>query len=216
MIATHPDDEILGCGGTIARHIADGDIVKTVVVCEGMTLRYNDSEMDLDECRRNAAKVLGVHENVCLQKRDQRLDSLPMLELVQAIEKEVYDFKPNVVYCQNGNDINHDHKLVFEAAQIAFRPLKEYIEEVYTFYTVSSTEWGSPIGFMPDTWVDITNYLELKIKAFNCYETEVNAFPHPRSIESIEHMAHFFGAQAYMNSAECFQTVKRYIRETNT
>lgn len=213
VIATHPDDEILGCGGVIAKHVSNKDIVKTVVVCEGMTLRYNDSDIDLDKCRIKSAEVLGVHESCCLYKRDQRLDTIPMLELVQAIEKEVNEFEPNIIYCQNGKDINYDHKMVFEAAQVAVRPLNKNIEEVYTFYTPSSTEWGCPIDFVPDTWVDISDYLEVKIKAFSCYATEIKEFPHPRSIDNLKYMAYFFGAQANMNAAECLKTIKRYVRK---
>ncbi len=212
VIATHPDDEILGCGGTIARHVQNGDAVKSIVVCEGVSLRYGDREIDLEACRIQAAQVLGVSEHKCLKLLDQRLDTYPILEIVQKIEEEVFSFKPNIIYCQNGQDINHDHKIVFEAAKVAFRPLNEYVEEVFTYYTPSSTEWDGAQSFAPDTWVDITGYLDKKLEAFACYPSEVRDFPHPRSIEGLRHMAHFFGAQANMYAAECFQTVRKYVR----
>lgn len=216
VIATHPDDELLGCGGTVARHIANGDTVKSVVVCEGVSVRYNNRDVNMDACRLKAAATLGVQESICLNMADQKLDTYPILDVVHAIENELNAFQPNIVYCQNGEDINHDHKIVFEAAQVAFRPLNPNIEEVYTFYTPSSTEWGQAGAFVPDTWIDISEYLEKKIQAFRCYRTEIKEYPHPRSIENLRNTAFFMGAQANMKAAECFHTVKRYIRERET
>ncbi len=213
VIATHPDDELLGCGGAIARHVAEGDEVVTLNICEGTSLRYKDSICDMDKCRLAAAKVLGVKESISLDFADQKLDTYPILKIVESIEECVRNVSPNIVYCQNGTDINYDHKIVFQAAQVAFRPLNDNIQEVYTFYTPSSTEWGCCEAFVPDTWVDISDYLETKIRAFECYVTEIREYPHPRSIENLKNMAYFFGSQVNMTAAECFHTVRRYIRK---
>lgn len=160
-----------------------------------------------------AAEILGVKRVDSLGFPDQRLDTFTLTELIAPLEKLSEELRPNIVYCQYGGDINRDHQLLFEAANVAFRPLDPWIEEFLTFYTVSSSEWGYPHGFIPDTWVDISAVLEKKIQAFSCYQSEVRAYPHPRSREALRHAAHFFGNQCCMDAAEAFKTVRRLRRD---
>ncbi len=212
IVAAHPDDELLGAGGTAARHAAAGDQVYSAVMCEGESLRYQ-KDVGQRKAMVRAAEILGVKRVDSLGFPDQRLDTFTLTELIAPLEKLSEELRPNIVYCQYGGDINRDHQLLFEAANVAFRPLDPWIEEFLTFYTVSSSEWGYPHGFIPDTWVDISAVLEKKIQAFSCYQSEVRAYPHPRSREALRHAAHFFGNQCCMDAAEAFKTVRRLRRD---
>ena len=211
VIAAHPDDELLGIGGIVLKHTAAGDEVRSVIFCEGESLRYH-GDVGQSTAIDEAAAVLGVSHVYRLQYPDQKLDTYTLTELITPLEKISEEFKPDIVYCQSACDANRDHKILFEAANIAFRPLDEWIREFYTFYTASSTEWGYPRNFVPDTWVDISNVLDRKIKAFEKYHSEVREYPHPRSSEALRHQAHFWGNQCCMDAAEVLMTVRRTLR----
>ncbi len=211
IVAAHPDDELLGVGGTVIRHAENGDCVRTVLMCEGESLRYGkDSGQDtaIDE----AAQMLGVSRTVKLGFPDQRLDTYTLTELIRPLEEISREYRPDIVYCQWGGDANRDHRIVFEAANIAFRPLDGQLEEFYCFYTVSSTEWAYPRSFVPDTWSDISTVLERKINAFRRYKSEVKEYPHPRSVKALEYAAHFWGNQCCLDAAEAFMTIRRIWR----
>ena len=161
----------------------------------GESLRYK-KDMGQKTAVSQAGEILGVKEIRQIGFPDQRLDTVTLTEIITPLEKISDEFKPNIVYCQYGGDINMDHQLLFQAANVAFRPLDGWIEDVYAFYTASSTEWGFPRTFTPDTWIDITDTLEKKIEAFLSYHSEVRAYPHPRSAKALEHAAHFWGTSA--------------------
>lgn len=212
VVAAHPDDELLGAGGTVARHARRGDAVTAVVMCESESLRYK-RDVGQNQSMRRAAEALGMREAVSLGFPDQKLDTFTLTELITPLEEISRRIRPQIVYCQFGGDINMDHKLLFEAANVAFRPLDPWIEAFYAFYTASSTEWAYPRAFVPDTWVDISGTLDAKIAAFECYTNEVREYPHPRSSEALRHAAHFWGNQCCMDAAEVFMTVRRTLRE---
>lgn len=211
VVAAHPDDELLGVGGTVACHTADGDEVYSVIMCESESLRY---KRDVGQSRavNEAANVLGVKKVFHIKMPDQRLDTLTLTDIISPLEKISEEIKPDIVYSQFGGDINMDHQLLFQAANVAFRPLAPWPEEFYAFYTASSTEWAFPRTFRPDTWVDISETLETKIRAFECYKSEVRKYPHPRSSDALRHAAHFFGNQCSMDAAEAFMTIRRVRR----
>lgn len=211
VVATHPDDELLGCGGTIRRHADNGDEVTTVVLCEGESIRYGRT-VGQSTAMKEAADVLGVKRVKSFDFPDQRLDTMTLTDIIAPLENISEQVMPNIVYCQYGGDINLDHKLLFEAANVAFRPIDSWIEEFYAFYTVSSTEWAFPRTFVPDTWINISDTLDAKLKAFQCYTSEIRAYPHPRSIKALENMANFYGNQCCMKAAEPFVTIRRTIR----
>lgn len=211
VVAAHPDDELLGAGGTVARHASQGDEVMSVIMCEGESLRYK-KDMGQKTAVRKAGEILGVKEIRQIGFPDQRLDTVTLTEIITPLETISDEFKPNIVYCQYGGDINMDHQLLFQAANVAFRPLDRWIEDVYAFYTVSSTEWGFPRSFVPDTWIDIADTLEKKIEAFLSYHSEVREYPHPRSAKALEYAAHFWGNQCSMDAAEAFMTVRSVKR----
>ncbi len=211
VVAAHPDDEVLGIGGIVLRHTQAGDEVRSVIFCEGESLRYH-GDVGQSTAIEEAAAVLGVSHVYRLQYPDQKLDTYTLTELITPLEKISEEFKPDIVYCQSACDANRDHKILFEAANIAFRPLDTWIREFYTFYTASSTEWGVPRNFVPDTWVDISEVLDRKIEAFEKYHSEVREYPHPRSSEALRHQAHFWGNQCCMDAAEVLMTVRRTFR----
>jgi LmbE family N-acetylglucosaminyl deacetylase len=209
VIAAHPDDELLGCGATIIRHTLCGDSVKSIILCEGESMRSQDGN-DKHFATEEAAKILGVETVVSIGLPDQHLDTIPIVDVITPIEEIVHDFCPNTVYLHSGSDLNKDHQIVFEAALVALRPKNDFIKDILSFYTVGSTEWGYPRLFRPDTWVGFDEcIMQKKLKAFSCYETELCEYPHPRSLEAIKNLAAMMGNQCCMEYAEAFETVRR-------
>lgn len=211
VVAAHPDDELLGIGGIVKKHTNKGDVVRSIIMCEGESLRYK-KDVGQSIATQEAAKVLGVEKVYTLGFPDQKLDTYTLTELITPLEEISEEFKPDIIYCQSGHDANRDHKILFEAASIAFRPTSEWVREFYCFYTTSSTEWGVYEPFVPDTWVDISDVLEDKIAAFEKYYSEVKKYPHPRSSEGLRYQAHFWGNQCCMDAAEVLVTIRRINR----
>ncbi len=216
VVAAHPDDELLGCGGTVALHARAGDCVTAVIVCEGESLRYGPNGVGQPEHTRRAAQTLGVQDVRSLGFPDQKLDTFPLTEIITPLEEIVRQIRPEIVYCQFGGDANRDHEILFRALLVATRPIEQCIEAVYAFDTASSTEWGYPRSFVPDTWVEITDTLEQKIAAMACYESEVRPYPHPRSLQALRHRAWSWGNQHCLQAAEVFVTVRRTLRNGKT
>lgn len=212
VVAAHPDDELLGCGGTVALHARAGDRVTSVVVCEGESLRYGPGGVGQSDHTKRAADVLGVRDVRALGFPDQKLDTLTLTRIITPLEEVVRETRPEIVYCQYGGDANRDHEILFRALLIATRPTESFLRAVYAFDTASSTEWGYPRTFVPDTWVEISATLETKIEAMACYESEVRPYPHPRSLDALRHRARAWGNQACMDAAEVFMTVRRTMR----
>ena len=216
VIAAHPDDELLGCGGTAALHVRRGDAVTVVIACEGESLRYGPEGVGQARHIGEAAATLGVRDVRQLGFPDQGLDRVTLTDVIRPLENVVREVRPRVVYCQFGGDLNRDHQLLFQATLVATRPPETCIEAVYAFDTASSTEWAYPRSFTADTWVDITDTLDLKIAAMACYESEVRAYPHPRSLEALRHRARAWGNQHCLDAAEAFMTVRRTLRNGQT
>lgn len=216
VIAAHPDDELLGCGGTVALHTQAGDAVTAVIACEGESLRYGPQGVGQAGHMREAAAQLGVADVRSLGFADQRLDTVPLTTIITPLEQVVRDVRPAIVYCQYGGDVNRDHHLLFQAALVATRPTEGCIEAVYAFDTASSTEWAFPRSFTADTWVDISATLEVKLAAMACYTSEVRPYPHPRSLEALRHRARAWGNQHCLDAAEVFMTVRRTLRHAQT
>ncbi|MFN7926761.1 MAG: PIG-L deacetylase family protein [Blastocatellia bacterium] len=216
VIAAHPDDELLGCGGTVALHTRAQDHVTSVIVCEGESLRYGQEGVGQRDDMLRAARTLGVTDVRALGFPDQRLETVTLTELITPLEKVVRDVRPHIVYCQHGGDINLDHQLLFKALLVATRPTEASIQTIYAFDTASSTEWAFPRTFVPDTWVDISATLEQKLEAMACYRSELRDYPHPRSLEGLRHRAAAWGNQCCLAAAEVFMTVRRVIRNGQT
>ena len=217
VVAAHPDDEVLGCGGTIARHAAEGDNVHILILAEGATARDGSGGEELTALRaaaRNAAEVLGAEPPDFLGLPDNRLDRLPLLDVIKPIEAVVANVKPAVVYTHHGGDLNVDHRVVHQAVLTACRPLPDSpVRAIYAFETVSSTEWASPDDepFRPTRFVDITEQLERKLKALGAYGMEVRPAPHARSLENVSALATHRGAGAGLTAAEAFMVVRERV-----
>ena len=222
VIAAHPDDEILGCGGVLAAHAARGDTVHVLIVAEGATSRDfrrdpkgREPELTgLKAAASRAASVIGAEEPRMLGLPDNRLDTLPLLDVIKPVEAVVEAVAPDIVYTHHAGDLNVDHRIVHQAVVTACRPLPgSPVRAVYAFETVSSTEWQSAgEAFRPQRWVDIEPYLGCKLRALEAYEAEMRPFPHARSFEAVEALARWRGASAGLMAAECFMVVRELVR----
>jgi LmbE family N-acetylglucosaminyl deacetylase len=222
VIAAHPDDEVLGCGATAARLVAEGNDVHFAILGEGITSRHANRD-DADSAQlaslhrqaQAAAAKLGV-KNLTMDKfPDNRLDQVPLLEVVKAVEELVDRLKPEAIYTHHGGDLNVDHGVIHRAVLTATRPMTgQPVREIYAFEVPSSTEWAfqrlEP-AFRPNVFVDVSRTLEAKIAAMECYETEVRKFPHPRSPEALRAIATRWGSVTGCLAAEAFELV-RFIR----
>jgi len=221
VCAAHPDDEALGCGGVMARHAAEGDAVQVVFVADGVASRLiNDAETHRRLTHRRdsanrAAKVLGAGPPIFFDFPDQRLDALPLLDLVQAIERIASGIRPDVVYTHHAGDLNMDHRRVTQAVMTAFRPLpRSTVTAIYGFETLSSTEWafGSQPGFRPLRYVSIAETLKRKLDALREYDFEMRDFPHPRSYKAVELLAAWRGSTIGVDAAEAFTVLRDIVR----
>ena len=208
VIAAHPDDEVLGCGGTICLHRKAGHHV-CVLIAAGRSARESGYGAAQSTLTRKALAALGVDHFKILGLKDQQLDTLPIKRITTRLERLVKDEQPNIVYCQYGGDVNEDHHILFKAAMVATRPTVESIKAVYAFDTASSTEWAYPRSFVADTWVDVSDVLGRKLNALACYGPELRDYPHPRSLAGISNRAKAFGNQCCLDAAEVFMTVRR-------
>jgi LmbE family N-acetylglucosaminyl deacetylase len=213
VVAAHPDDELLGAGGTVAGHAANGDHVKLAVMCEGVSLRYNpewDAQVRRQACE--AARILGVSDLVMGNLPDQRLETIPLQEVATKVEQLIEECQPQVIYTHFAGDINRDHQVLAEAVLVAARPYSSpSVKEVLMFETPSSTEWSSPsltTPFQPNVYVDIEKSLQKKIDAFSRYTAEVRPFPHPRSPEALGDRARYWGSLVNRKAAEAFVLVR--------
>jgi LmbE family N-acetylglucosaminyl deacetylase len=222
VICAHPDDEALGCGGTLARHAALGDKVSVCFVTDGESARATKTNEGVKKRRKaaeQAASVLGVGAVEFAQFPDNQLDTVPLLDLARHVEGLASKYAPDVVYTHHGGDLNVDHRLTFQAVLTAFRPVGAVpaVESILSFEVPSSTEWSDPaIGssFIPNHFVDISRTLDRKMKALDAYKDEMRIFPHPRSPEALRALAAWRGASAGVTAAEAFVLVRRTIRAT--
>ena len=219
IIAAHPDDEVLGCGGTIRLLADEGKDVYIAILGEGITSRFdNRHEADesqfraLNDKSRKVAKFLGAKDLFLKNFPDNRFDTLPLLNIIKSVESILQEVQPDVVYTHSGSDLNIDHVITFRAVLTATRPTPgQSVREVYTFEIPSSTEWTfsqfQPL-FKPNVFVGIEKTLEIKKKALEMYTSEVNKFPHPRSVKLIEAIACKWGATVGLQAAEAFQLIR--------
>ncbi len=217
VFAAHPDDEVLGMGGTIALHAADGDEVRVVCVTDGSSTQYPgdaDRRERKEREAQSAAKVLGVAEYVHHDLPDMRLDTVAHVDLNRVVEEQVRTFGPETVYAAHP-DVNLDHRALFDSVAVATRPVPEQVvRRVLTYAPTSSTEWtpAATNWFVPNWFVDITETLPQKLEAFACFETETRAYPHPRSARALEAHAQFFGSTVGCDYAEPFVLVRSVER----
>ena len=219
VIAAHPDDEVLGCGGTIARLASEGREVYIAILGEGITSRYDQrSECDQTSVQRlhsqsqQVAEMLGAQDLFSYGLPDNRFDTVPLLDIVKIIEDLVEKLSPEVIYTQHEGDLNVDHSIIHRATLTATRPIAGgSVKAIYAYEVASSTEWSfqrfRPM-FCPNVFVDVSSTLELKVQAMQVYKSELRCFPHPRSPEILRATAHRWGSVTGLEAAEAFELIR--------
>ncbi len=213
VVAAHPDDEILGCGGTVARFVAEGGEAKALILSGVTTSRAGQSRptVEVEQESARAAETIGYTSIERIGLADNRFETLFFTELVHPIERMAHEVLPDVVLTHDPSDVNTDHALVHRAVMIAFRPMPDSGPlRLMTFETLSSTEWQDPalMRFQPNCFVDISGFLDKKIAAMSCYRSELRDYPHPRSLEGIEYLARKRGIEISREFAEAFRIVR--------
>ena len=216
VVAAHPDDEILGCGATVARLIAEGHSVKTIICAQGVLARVDNAtendDKSLQELKQQALKAnahLGVDDLEFLDFPDNKMDSVPLLDIVKELEKIMDSFKPTQVFTHFSGDLNIDHQKVAQAVSTATRPLPgSTVKKVYSFEVLSSTEWAPNSQFEPNTFFDVSSTIEKKVAAMAEYKMELRDFPHPRSLEGLKSQAQLRGLTVGKTAAEAFMLVR--------
>lgn len=219
VVAAHPDDEILGCGATMALHAQVGDTVHSMIMATGITSRGGrDHEAQLGTLRKAAQRandIVGVSSLKLCDFPDNKMDSVPLLDVVKVVEEQVAKFDPDVVYTHHAGDLNVDHGVVRDAVVTACRPLPGYKHRSILFFEVaSSTEWqlpGQDASFVPNWFVGADKTLAKKLDSLRAYDSEMRPWPHPRSIEAVTHLARWRGASVGLEAAEAFMLGRRVV-----
>jgi LmbE family N-acetylglucosaminyl deacetylase len=222
IVAAHPDDEILGCGGTAKLLAKNGTDVKVIILGEGAQSRYGtvpEAEIDktlsdLKTQAKQAGHTAGINEVIFGGLPDNRFDTVALLDIIKILEQVKRDFKPDTVFTQHGGDLNNDHFITNKATLTAFRPLPdENCIRLYAYEVQSSTEFANPTfhenAFRPNVFVDIADSMQTKLDAFAFYKSEIQPDPYPRSMESIKILAQIRGRQCGKEYAEAFMLMRK-------
>lgn len=213
VVAAHPDDEALGAGATLAKHVQAGDRVAVVFLADGEGSRGNvDHLTDRKKMAQNCANALGIDSIHFLDFPDNKMDSVPLLDIVQKIENYIREVRPDTVYTHNPQDLNIDHQLTARAVITACRPIWPFaIARILAFETLSNTEWSSVYtgqSFTPDYFVDCTETWSKKVAGLQCYQPEMRDFPHARSYEAVDALGIYRGVQVGVKKAEAFKVLR--------
>lgn len=217
IVSAHPDDEILGCGGTIARLNKEGYKISTLILGEGISSRdgirdIKKREKNILELKGEAKKanaILGIREVFFHDFPDNRFDTVPFLDIVKVIEEIKNQIKPDIIFTHYEKDLNIDHQITYRGTITATRPLEEEnVKEIYSFETPSSTEWNYPLSFSPNVFYDISETIDIKLRALEEYKTELREYPHPRSLEGVKFIAKCWGVKVGLEYAEAFKVVR--------
>ena len=219
LIAAHPDDELLGCGGTLLYYKQKGYEVKIVFLSDCESARKNLKNKKKLLIRKREKQAIKISK-VCKFKKpsfgrfpDNQLDKIPLLKIIRFIEREIEKFKPQIIFTHNEHDLNIDHQIAFKSVLTATRPsTKTFVKSIYCFETPSSTEnnfSSVKVKFNPNLFFDITKFIEKKIKLLKIYKNELGKYPHPRSLSSIKVLAKYRGTQIGSKYAESFFLLRR-------
>ena len=221
VIAAHPDDEVLGCGGTLSKFSKLGYKINVAFFSDGVaarSLKSTKKTKDILQRKKSsykAAKILGVNKMEFFNLPDNQFDKISLLEIVKLIEKLIKKYSPSTIFTHYDNDLNIDHNIISKAVVTATRPyLNSSVKKLLFFEVPSSTEWNfssSPKLFSPNYFVNITNDLKTKLKAMKCYAQELRKWPHPRSLEGITNLAKARGSACGLKSAESFIIIREII-----
>mgnify|MGYP003589467431 CR=1 FL=1 len=220
VVAAHPDDEVLGCGGTIARFSSEGVSLFTLILGEGVTSRDSIRSQeqrkrelkDLHEAAREANHLLGAQDVFFENLPDNRFDSLDLLDITKIVERYVEKIQPEWVFTHNESDINNDHSIVLKAVETACRPLPGHpVKGLFSFPILSSTEWNFKNNFCPNFFIDIESFIHKKINAMKIYSSELKLWPHPRSIKTITINSQLYGSYTGKNNVEAFRIIRMML-----
>lgn len=220
VVAAHPDDEILGCGATMAKLCAKGVKVSVLICGKGEASRHDSAgnqalsaqQAYLQKCAKEANLCLGVKDVFFENVPDNAADTISRLEITRSIEGYIEKLKPEVIYTHCPRDLNVDHRRVAEAVLTACRPTPSHsVKEIYAFEVSSSTDWGAGLfgqAFCPQVYEDVSEFLGKKTEALEIYKAEMREWPHSRSIEAVVHLQRFRGASVGVNAAEGFEVLR--------
>jgi LmbE family N-acetylglucosaminyl deacetylase len=213
VVAPHPDDEVLGCGGFIKKMSSQGEDVWILIMSRGKKGLYSEERIvNVRNEALMAHKVLGVAGTRFLDFPAPELDTISVSELSSAISGIIEEIKPDTLLLPHRGDIHHDHRAVFNASIVAGRPLKGIsIKRILSYETLSETEWAAPFAddlFFPDYFVNISDFFSAKLEAFGCYKSQLKEFPATRSLKTIEALANLRGSTVGFSHAEAFMTVR--------
>ena len=214
VFAPHPDDEVLGAGGTMAKRAVQGDEVYVCVVTKGCAPLFDEAYVKKyvqEECR-TADRMLGAKETIFLDFPAVMLETVPRYEFNGKIAEVVSRIKPDEVYLPHRGDMQLDHKMVVDAAMVALRPKYQHVvKRIYAYETVSETGWDIPNTtneFIPNVYEDISDTLEAKMSALNVFKSQMEKYPGTRSIEAIEALARYRGTTVGVKAAEAFVLIR--------
>ena len=217
VVVAHPDDEVLGCGGTIAKHAKDNDQIELLILADGESSRSGVKNIDIKKriiATKNSANILGINNIEFAGLNDNRLDKYNRLDIIQIVEKKINDFEPNIVYTHDYGDLNVDHSITNQSVLTCCRSTpNQIVKKLFSFEILSSSEWqinDSSFLFKPNYYVNITEELDKKLEALKAYSMEIRDWPHPRSLKGVTTLANLRGCQAGFDSAEAFSTL-RYV-----
>jgi LmbE family N-acetylglucosaminyl deacetylase len=220
VVAAHPDDEVLGCGGTLAKAVEEGADVHVLFLGEGISARFPIDEYasqefhDQTKVRKEGAKkalaVLRITQFVFGNRLCAQFDQYPLLSLVKDIEVKLESFSPDILFTHNPSEVNIDHRLTYEAVEVACRPTRiNFPTEIYTFEILCSGSWTFESTFKPNVFVNIEKFWDIKMKAWNCYEGETRPFPFPRCEEGMKTLAQYRGLSSNLKLVEGFKLVRK-------
>ena len=221
IVAAHPDDDILGCGGTLKKLTKLKKNVRVIFVAEGSSCRfknYNKFEKKIEETIKQREKFakqalldLGINNSYFYNLVCGKLNNYPITEISKIVEDEIAKFNPEVVITHSNYDVNLDHKTVYQACLQSTRPKnRNKIKALISFEILSSTEWKYNGIFEPNLFINIEKEIKYKIKAMKKYKTEMSNFPHPRSVEGINTLAKYRGIQSQNKFAEAFKIIRLF------
>ena len=213
VVAAHSDDEALGCSGTMAKHIALGDSVHVLFMTDGVSSRNVDGSEALERfsAAQQMVDILGVSSVLNLKFPDNKMDSVSLLDVTQSVEKRISEVEPEIIYTHHIGDLNVDHQVTHKAVMTACRPQPGFcVKEIYAFEVLSSTEWQTPgqLPFIPNVFVEITDYIEIKKQVLGAYSEEMRQSPHSRSIENAVRLNALRGNAVGVHYAEGFEVVR--------
>jgi LmbE family N-acetylglucosaminyl deacetylase len=219
IVIAHPDDEVLGCGGTIRKLADEGHTIYTCVLCAPADARHNRPDlMEFHQAVQEAEKLIGIKDSIKYEFKNIQFNTVPHLDMVKAIEAALLKFAPEWIFTHHPGDLNIDHRICYEACMAAIRLPQRLsrmisptlIKRVFLFEVLSSTDWNSPIGlaFQPNSFFDVKNTFDTKMQALRYYGNALQPFPHSRSEENIKALATLRGAEVGIAMAEAFCLVR--------